>query len=138
MVNSRQVSRTVWSIVLVLLLVLATYMYLGTTLKVELTDSSVKVAGIYGSEIGYADILSVEELDRLPIAGTRTNGIGLGFMNVGHFSFPVLGKVILYQLRTEAPYILVKTRDRQVVYGFGRERDKAILDRIRQEMARAR
>lgn len=126
----KQISKSVRAIVLVLATILAVYLFLKATVGVEITDSSIKVKGLYGTEIPYADIVSVRELDTLPPAGTRTNGVGLGFINIGYFSYPDIGKVILYQMNGEKPYILVKTRDRQVIYGFGREKNAEILERI--------
>lgn len=128
----KQISKSIRAIVLVVATILAVYLFMKATVGVELSDSSINVKGLYGTEIPYADIVSVQELDRLPPAGTRTNGIGLGFMNIGYFSYPDIGKVTLYQMSGEKPYILVRTRDRQVIYGFGREKNAEIMERIGQ------
>lgn len=133
MVTSKNASKAIWTTVLVLLVVLAAYAILAATEKVEISDSSIKVGGIYGTEVRFADVQSMEELDRLPI-GARTNGIGLGFMNVGHFSYDGIGKVVLYQLKTDRPFLLVATKELTVIYGFGRETNAAIETRIRAEL----
>jgi hypothetical protein len=126
LISSRQTSRGIWAGVLALLLVVGMYMILAATVKVELGDSSIRVKGIYGTEIRYADVVSVESIDSFPAGGIRTNGIGLGFMNVGYFSFPRMGGVLLYQVRREGPYIFVKTKAAGVVFGFGAEENGRI------------
>ena len=88
---------------------------------------------MYGTEIRLADVLSIEELKDLPF-GLRTNGIGLGFMNVGHFSFEGIGKAVVYQLKGDRPFLLVTTKDLKVIYGLGSETNGLIAARIRSEL----
>lgn len=130
MVTTKQASKTTWAIVLILIGILAIYAFLCATVKVEIADSSIRVNGMYGTVIEYSEITSVQRIDELPIMGTRTNGIGLGFMNVGHYSYPDIGRVVLYQMKTEKPYILVKTTDKQVIYGFGSVKNEEIYLKI--------
>jgi len=133
MVTSKSVSKAIWTTVLVLVVVLAAYAVLASTGKVVVSDSSIKVSGVYGTEIRLADVLSIEELKDLPF-GLRTNGIGLGFMNVGHFSFEGIGKAVVYQLKGDRPFLLVTTKDLKVIYGFGSETNGLIAARIRSEL----
>jgi len=133
MVTSKNASKAIWTTVLVLLVVLAAYAVLAATEKAVISDSSVKVSGVYGTEVRFADILSMEELGSLPI-GVRTNGIGLGFVNVGHFSYEGIGKVVLYQVKADRPFLLVTTKDLKVIYGFGKDTNAAIEMKIRAEL----
>lgn len=133
MVTSKNASKAIWTTVLVLLVVLAAYAVLAATEKVVISDSSVKVSGVYGTEVRFADVSSMEELGSLPI-GVRTNGIGLGFVNVGHFSYEGIGKVVLYQVKTDRPFLLVTTKDLKVIYGFGKDTNAAIEMKIRAEL----
>lgn len=133
MVSSKNVSKTIWTTVLVLLVALAAYAVVAGTEKVAISDSSIKVSGVYGTEVRFADVQSMEELDRLPM-GLRTNGIGLGFMNVGHFSYEGIGKAVVYQVKGDRPFLLVATKDLKVIYGFGSETNAAIEARIRAEL----
>jgi len=133
MVSSKKISKAIWTTVLVLVVVLAAYAVLASTGKVVVSDSSIKVSGVYGTEIRLADVLSIEELKDLPF-GLRTNGIGLGFMNVGHFSFEGIGKAVVYQLKGDRPFLLVTTKDLKVIYGFGSETNGLIAARIRSEL----
>lgn len=133
MISSQKLSKAIWTTVLVLLVVLAVYAVLAGTEKVAISDSSIKVGGLYGTEVRFSEVLSIEELDSLPV-GLRTNGIGLGFLNVGHFTYEGIGKVVLYQIRNEKPFLLVTTKDLKVIYGFGSETDDIIESRIRAEL----
>jgi len=133
MVTSKKISKAIWTTVLVLLVVLAAYAVLAATEKVVLSDSSIKVSGVYGTEVRYSDVLSMEKLDRLPV-GVRTNGIGLGFMNVGHFAYDGIGKAVVYQVKNERPFLLVTTKDLKVIYGFGKDTNASIAARIRAEL----
>ena len=133
MVTSKNASRAIWTTVLVLLVVLAAYAVLAGTEKVAVSDASIKVSGIYGTEVPLSEVLSLEELDSLPF-GLRTNGIGLGFMNVGHFAYDGIGKVVVYQVRNDKPFLLVTTKDLKVIYGFGKDTNAAIEMKIRAEL----
>ena len=133
MVTSKNASRAIWTTVLVLLVVLAAYAVLAATEKVVISDSSIKVSGIYGTEVRFTDVEAIEELDSLPL-GIRTNGIGLGFLNVGHFAYDGIGKVVVYQVRNERPFLLVTAKDLKVIYGFGKDTNAAISARIRAEL----
>jgi len=133
MVTSKNISKAIWTTVLVLLVVLAAYAVLAATEKVVISDSSIKVSGIYGTEVRFTDVEAIEELDSLPL-GIRTNGIGLGFLNVGHFAYDGIGKVVVYQVRNERPFLLVTAKDLKVIYGFGKDTNAAISARIRAEL----
>ena len=133
MVSSKKISKAIWTTVLVLVVILAAYAVVVGTEKVAISASSIKVSGVYGTEVRLADVHSIEELDQLPM-GLRTNGIGLGFMNVGHFSYDGIGKVVVYQVKGDRPFLLVTTKDLKVIYGFGRETNAVIETRIRAEL----
>ena len=133
MVSSKKISKAIWTTVLVLVVILAAYAVVAGTEKVAISASSIKVSGVYGTEVRLADVHSIEELDQLPM-GLRTNGIGLGFMNVGHFSYDGIGKVVVYQVKGDRPFLLVTTKDLKVIYGFGRETNAVIETRIRAEL----
>ena len=69
-------------------------------------------------------------LDSFPVLGIKTNGIGLGLVNLGDFSYAGLGKVRLFELDRRKPYLLVKTADRSLVLAFGETRNRELYGRL--------
>lgn len=66
--------------------------FLSKGITVDTRETSLKVNGLYGTEIAYKDIEDVKELETIPIWGLKTNGINLGFINIGVFTYKELGK----------------------------------------------
>lgn len=66
--------------------------FLSKGITVDTRETSLKVNGLYGTEIAYKDIEDVKELETIPIWGLKTNGINLGFINIGVFKYKELGK----------------------------------------------
>jgi len=81
---------------------------------------------LYGVEISYEDIEEVSELDSILFWGMKTNGINLGFMNIGIFSYKELGKVRLFEIKKEKPYILIIRKNEKIVLGLGKEKNEEI------------
>jgi hypothetical protein len=127
MISSKKLSRIIWTIVLVLLIVLAAYIISCKNEKIKINSSSIDVKGIYGTEVRYSDIVSVKEISELPKNGTRTNGISIGSIQVGHFFFENAGNVIIYKVKNEIPYILIETNNTKIIYGFGSDKAKEII-----------
>jgi len=61
--------------------------FLSKGITVDTRETSLKVNGLYGTEIAYKDIEDVKELETIPIWGLKTNGINLGFINIGVFTY---------------------------------------------------
>jgi len=95
-------------------------------ISVETSAESLRIKGLYGTEILYRDIEEIKVLDTIPIWGLKTNGINLGFMNIGMFTYKELGKVRLFEIKKEKPYILIVRKKEKIVLGLGKEKNEEI------------
>ena len=108
---------------------------LSRGISVETLENTLKINGLYGTEIAYKDIEDVQELETIPIWGLKTNGINLGFMNIGMFTYKELGKVRLFEIKKEKPYVMIVGKTEKIVIGLGREKNEEIY-RIVEEKIR--
>ncbi len=109
--------------------------FLSKGISVETLENTLKINGLYGTEIAYKDIEDVQELETLPIWGLKTNGINLGFMNIGMFTYKELGRVRLFEIKKEKPYVIIVGKTEKIVIGLGREKNEEIY-RIVEEKIR--
>ncbi len=118
---------------LILALAITVFIILSSVLlskgiTVDTLENSLKVNGLYGTEIAYKDIEDVKELDTMPIWGLKTNGINLGFINIGMFTYKEMGKVRLFELNKEKPYVLIIGKTEKIILGLGKEKNKEIFN----------
>jgi hypothetical protein len=99
---------------------------LGKGVSVDTLETSIKINGLYGTEVAYKDIEEVKELDAIPLWGLKTNGINLGFMNIGMFTYKELGKVRLFEIKKEKPYIMIVGKTEKIILGLGKEKNEEI------------
>jgi len=126
------------SIILALVItafIILSSMFLMKGISVETLDESLKIKGLYGTEVLYKDIEEIKELESIPLWGLKTNGINLGFMNIGMFTYKELGKVRLFELKKEKPYVLIESKTEKIVLGLGKEKNEEIY-RIVEEKIR--
>ena len=122
--------------ILITIIIIAVSAFFIKSISVEVLESSLKVNGLYGVEISYEDIEEVRELDSIPFWGVKTNGINLGFMNIGIFAYEELGKVRLFEIKKEKPYILIIGKNEKIVLGFGREKNEEIYRILEEKIAK--
>jgi len=120
--------------ILIVIAVVGISLILMNMVKVEMNDSNLKIKGIYGKSIEYSQINEVSTIDSLPIIGIRKNGIGLGFMNIGHFSYSGIGNVLLFEIRLEKPYVEIKTNEEIIIIGLGKKRNLEIVDELHKRL----
>ena len=113
--------------VVIAALIIFTSIFFIKSISVEALESSIKIKGLYGIEIPYKDIVEIRGLDSLPFLGLKTNGINLGFMNIGMFTYKELGNVRLFEIRKEKPYIVIIGKDEKIVLGLGKEKNEEIF-----------
>lgn len=118
---------------LILALAITVFIILSSVLlskgiTVDTLEKSLKINGLYGTEIAYKDIEDVKELDTMPIWGLKTNGINLGFINIGMFTYKEMGKVRLFELNKEKPYVLIIGKTEKIILGLGKEKNKEIFN----------
>lgn len=97
--------------------------------SVDINDERIKIKGIYGTEMPLDDIQEVQIIDKIPFLGTKINGIGLGFMNIGHFSFEGIGKVRLFEIKRGSGILIVGQKEK-ILLAFGEEKNKAIYEEL--------
>ena len=122
--------------ILITILIIAVSVFFIKSISVEVLERSLKVNGLYGVEISYKDIEEVKELDSIPFWGIKTNGINLGFMNIGIFAYKELGKVRLFEIKKEKPYILIIGKNEKIVLGFGREKNEEIYKILEEKISK--
>ena len=103
---------------------------LANGIKVDVTEEKVKIKGIYGREIKIEDIVEVKVLDKIPFMGVRLNGIGLGIINVGVYSYQDIGKVIVFKTATSENNILIIGKEEKVLLGLGQRKNEEIYNKI--------
>jgi hypothetical protein len=97
---------------------------------VEAGNDALLLKGLYGKTIPYSSITSAElyETD-LPMV-IRLNGIGLGFIEIGHYRLRDLGTARLFILKRQKPYLLLRSGGETILIGVGAEKNQALLERI--------
>ncbi len=122
--------------ILITILIIAVSVFFIKSISVEVLEKSLKVNGLYGIEISYEDIEEVKELDSIPFWGIKTNGINLGFMNIGIFAYKELGKVRLFEIKKEKPYILIIGKNEKIVLGLGKEKNEELYRILEEKIAK--
>jgi len=81
-----------------------------------LDDNSLKISGAYGTVISYSDIkaLELKDTDALP-SGTRTNALGLGSIQKGHYKLEGVGKALLFLRSDSGPMIVMQRKEKEPV-----------------------
>jgi hypothetical protein len=77
--------------------------------KVNFSDSTMTISGMYGLTVSYSDISEADTLQTLPGIKTRTNGFAAGGILKGHFKLHDNSRVMLFIREKRPPYILMKT-----------------------------
>jgi len=101
-----------WTVLLVVLILpIITIVTGNQETKLDLTDSNLKIKGIYGLTINYSEIIQIDTLNNIPKIKTRTNGYAFGKTLKGNFKLQDQTKVKLYVKKGISPYIHIKTKD---------------------------
>lgn len=86
--------------------------------KLEFSDSSFKIKGIYGLTVDYSRITQIDTLNILPKIKARTNGYALGKTLKGNFKLYDQSTVKLYVEKGIPPYIYIKTNETDLYLNF--------------------
>lgn len=78
-------------------------------------EDSFEIKGMYGEEVPYEEIVTVELLEHLPAITMRTNGSAVGPKLRGHFNTREYGAVKLFLDKSRPPYIYIETTKRRIV-----------------------
>ncbi|MBR1514467.1 MAG: DUF3784 domain-containing protein [Bacteroidales bacterium] len=104
--------------------------------RITVGEESVKISGMYGREIPFADIVSVKVLEQLPPIKMRTNGSSTGKYSKGHFLLENDENCMLFVRHKMPPYIEIRTTDNLYYFNGASEEEtlslfKAIDARLR-------
>jgi hypothetical protein len=81
----------------------------GKDTKLEFSDSSFAIKGMYGMNVDYSKIILIDTISSLPKIKVRTNGYALGKTLKGNFKLYDQTKVKLFVEEGIPPYIHIKT-----------------------------
>ena len=77
--------------------------------SIEVTSEELVIGGSYRHTVRLDEIESCELLEQMPKIRIRTNGIGMGKIQIGHFRVDGIGKCRLYLDLRYPPFVHVTT-----------------------------
>jgi hypothetical protein len=83
---------------------------------VGFSDNSLKIKGVYGLKISYADFEQIDTVSIIPKISLKTNGYAFGKTLIGNFKFKDNSHAKLFVKKGFGPYILIKAKDRVPIY----------------------
>ena len=103
----------IFGLVTVFIIGLYTYGYLPS--KVEISDNTIKISGMYGIEVNVSDIDHIELSDMIPDIKARTNGFSSGGVKKGFFNLDKFGKTQLFISSDNSPYLIITSHDSEKI-----------------------
>lgn len=111
--------RLAWMIIAMTLLIPVILMLIGNRDPgITLSQSGLKISGMYGLTINYSDIKQLDTLAALPRIQMRTNGYAFGKSLKGNFRLQNNENAKLFITTRVPPYILIRTDDLNVYLNF--------------------
>lgn len=103
------------------------------SVKVDISDGIIKVnAPMYSTEFSADEIEDVYQAEKLG-NGVRTNGAAANDYRLGHFRLNEFGDCMLYVYSDEAPYTVVKLRDKSVIFNLkDRNENETLFDKLKE------
>ena len=87
----------------------------STDTEVTVSNSSFKVAGMYGATYEFDSVSTVELKEDLPEILEKSNAADIGKVKKGDFNLEGLGLCRLYLISEEGPYLYIKVNDFYVI-----------------------
>ncbi len=88
---------------------------------IELNDKSIRIESMYGTEIAFDSIQSVDMFDLAGHGITKLNGFNLGDNLKGRFDVEELGHITVYQQGKQCNSVLIWTDDEKYLINLGSE-----------------
>ena len=111
--------RLAWIIIVITLLVPFVLILIGNRDPgITLSESGLKISGMYGLTINYSDIKQLDTLPALPRIKMRTNGYAFGKSLKGNFRLQNKENAKLFITKKVPPYILIRTENQNVYLNF--------------------
>lgn len=95
----------------IILLASISLFYSSRPTKVIVFDNDIKFTGLYGMTIQIKQIENAELLNNIPRIKIRTNGLGLGHIQKGHFTLDEFGKCRLFLRLPNPPYLYIQLKN---------------------------
>lgn len=123
--------RLAWMIIAITLLIPVILMLIGNRDPgITLSESGLKISGMYGLTINYSDIQQLDTLSSLPRIQMRTNGYAFGKSLKGNFRLQNKENAKLFITKRVPPYILIRTDDLNVYLNFKESKNTVDLFKI--------
>lgn len=82
----------------------------GQDTVITVGDQEIKISGMYGTTIAFADLEDVKLVEEIPRILARTNGYAAGSVLKGNFKLEELGYVKLYLMSDKGPYLIIQDK----------------------------
>jgi hypothetical protein len=102
--------------VIIVVIVFGVVIFALNSTKINTSDGSLKVSGMYGISVDYKDISKIELKENLPANFHKTNGIDLfGIAYIGNFRANGMESIKAYVRSNKGPFIYLTTEDNKYV-----------------------
>jgi hypothetical protein len=118
------------SVIIVIVVIAGSFLF-AKNIAVSIDNEKIKVSGLYGKTIEISKVETVELLDTFPLVGIRINGIGLGIINIGIYTYSGYGTIRLFQNSHEKPYLFIKTSDGNLIIALGKQKNSEIFEKLK-------
>ena len=122
---------------IIIALVISTVVFIGVfgivfrtsqPTEFSLEQNELRISGAYGTVIDYSDIENLELSETIPQIEMRTNGLGLGSIQKGHFKTKEMGDALLFMRSRLGPVIIIQRKEQKIVMiNFAKPEETRIL-----------
>jgi hypothetical protein len=101
---------------------------------IDVGEQALKVNGIFGTTVMYNQIEKLDLLSEFPQFGTKIVGVDLYFLNYGIYTYSGYGKVRLFEISKQKPYLIIKLKDETIVIAMGKLNNEEYYNKIKINM----
>src|SRR5690606_9732568 len=80
-----------------------------------LEQNELKISGAYGTVIPYSDIENLKLSETIPQIELRTNGLGMGSIQKGHYKIEDMGDALLFMRSRSGVVIIIQCEGEKIV-----------------------
>lgn len=92
---------------LIVLVILATFLYVFDPTDFDGTVDQLKFTGVFGTEVQMENVKSVELINQIPPINDRTDGVAVGPLKKGLFIMEGLGSTRLLIHSSQGPFLKI-------------------------------
>jgi hypothetical protein len=117
-----------WYLLLTVLTVIAVFtFYSNQDATIEIKNKSINIRGMYGTEIPFGSIESIDSISSMPHIGFKSNGYSFGSVDKGYFHVSDIGNSLLFVTTSSSPFIKIRTKTGNFIFFNYSNRDKTVL-----------